>query len=79
MNDRGGRAGRTTTASKAGRSTGERASGQVIGWAVVAIAVQPPQQPGDQLVVYERENKDYILYKEKERREKENKANGRVY
>ena len=71
-----------------------RANKQSVGWAVAvtagrppppagrppAAAGRPPATAGDQSVVYERENRDYILYKKKiKKRGKESKANGRVY
>ena len=55
---------------------GGRASKQSVGWAAAetagrppAAAGRPPATAGDQSVVCERENGDYILYKEKIRKE----------
>ena len=54
---------------------GGRASKQSVSWAAAATAGRPPAAAGrpltagDQSVVYERENGDYILYKEKIRKE----------
>ena len=71
---------------RAGERTGDRLGGSrnrgvaaTAAGRLPALAGRPPAAAGDQSVVYERESKNYILYKEKERREKENKANGWVY
>ena len=73
---------------------GGRASKQSVGWAAAATAGRPPQlagrpptaagwslaTAGDQSVVYERENGDYILHKKKiKKRGTESKASGPAY